>query len=92
MTQTLRINDDFQEIGILSVDDRNRITLGKHLKDFKRLKVFQDSRGEILLVPIVEIPASELWLYQNKEIMESLQRGLIDAKAGRIVEKKLEDL
>ena len=53
MTQTLRINDDFQEVDVLSVDDRNRVTLGKHLKDFKRLKVFKDSRGEILLVPIV---------------------------------------
>lgn len=92
MTQTLRINNDFQEVGVLSVDDRNRITLGKHLKDFKRLKVFQDSQGAILLVPVVEIPASELWLHQNKEAMESLQRGLCDAKAGRITEKKLEDL
>lgn len=53
MTQTLRINDDFQEIDVLSVDDRNRITLGKHLNDSKRLKLFKDSRGEILLVPMV---------------------------------------
>jgi hypothetical protein len=92
MGQTLRIDDDFEEIGVLSADDRNRITLGKYLKKFKRLKVFQDSRGEILLVPIVEVPASELWLYQNQDSMESLQRGLADAKAGRITEKKLEDL
>lgn len=92
MAQTLRINDDFQEVGVLSADDRNRITLGKYLKNFKRLKVFQDSRGEILLVPIVEVPASELWLHQDQESMKSLQRGLIDAKAGRIVEKKIEDL
>lgn len=92
MAQTLRINDDFQEVGILSADDRNRITLGKYLKNFKRLKVYQDSRGEILLVPIVEVPASELWIYQNQNAMESLQKGLSDAKAGRIAEKKLEDL
>ena len=92
MGQTLRINDDFEEVGILSADDRNRVTLGKYLKNFKRLKVYQDSRGEILLVPVVEIPASELWLYQNQDAMESLQRGLADAKAGRTVEKKLEDL
>lgn len=92
MAQTLRINDDFEEVGVLSADDRNRITLGKYLKNFKRLKVYQDSRGEILLVPVVEIPASELWLYQNQDAMESLQRGLADAKAGRVVERKLEDL
>lgn len=92
MAQTLRINDDFKEVGVLSADNRNRITLGKYLKNFKRLKVFQDSRGEILLVPIVEIPASELWLYQNKDAMESLQRGLADANANRITEKKPEDL
>ena len=92
MGQTLRINDDFEEVGILSADDRNRVTLGKYLKNFKRLKVYQDSRGEILLVPVVEIPASELWLYKNQDAMESLQRGLADAKAGRTVEKKLEDL
>jgi hypothetical protein len=92
MAQTLRINDDFEEVGILSADDRNRITLGKFLKNFKRLKIYQDSRGEILLVPVVEIPASELWLYQNQNAMESIQRGLADAKAGHIVEKKPEDL
>ena len=92
MPQTLRIDDEFQEVDVLSVDSRNRITLGKHLKDFKRLKVFIDERGEILLVPIVEVPAAELWLFENKEALASVQKGLADAKANKVTEIKIEDL
>ncbi|NCC62674.1 MAG: hypothetical protein EOM12_17445 [Verrucomicrobiae bacterium] len=92
MPQTLQINDEFQEVDVLSVDSRNRITLGKHLKDFKRLKVFKDDRGDILLVPIIELPAAETWLFENKQAFSSVQRGLADAKADKITEIDLEDL
>jgi hypothetical protein len=56
---TLKIDDEFREIGTKTVDDRNRLTLG-------------------------ELPASELWLYQNKEACQGVQKGLDDAARGKI--------
>jgi hypothetical protein len=37
-----------------------------------------------LLKPVVEIPASELWLYKNKEAFENVQNGLKDISEGKI--------
>ena len=92
MSQTVRIDDEFQEVDVLSVDSRNRITLGKHLNNFKRLKVFKDNRGDILLVPIIEVPAAELWLFEDKEALSSVQKGLAEAKDDKITEVDLENL
>lgn len=80
----LKIDDKFKEISTKTVDDRNRITLGELIKDSKRVKVYKNKRGEILLIPVVEIPSTEIWLFQNKEALESVQKGLRDASEGRI--------
>ena len=80
----LRVDDEFHEIGTRSIDDRQRLTLGELIKDFKRVKLYKNERGELLLQPVVEVPASELWLFKNKEAFESVQKGLKDAAEGRI--------
>lgn len=38
------------------------------------------------------IPASEAWLYKNKEALESVSRGLKDAGKGRISKLNIDDL
>jgi hypothetical protein len=81
---TLRIADDFHEIGTRAIDDRNRLTIGEYLKGSKRVRLYENDRGELLLMPMVEIPASEVWLYQNKEALQSVRKGLEDASEGRI--------
>lgn len=59
----------------LTPDERGRITIGKanHVVSYKAV-YYQD--GSITLTPMVEIPARELWLWQNKEALASVQRGL----------------
>ncbi len=81
----LRIDDEFQEIGTKTIDDRNRITLGDLFRGYKRVRLYKNDRGELLLQPIVEIPASELWLFQNREALEGVNIGLKDASEGKIV-------
>jgi len=44
------------------------------------------------LQAITEIPASEVWLFQNKEALESVMEGLEDASEGRISELNLDEL
>jgi len=40
----------------------------------------------------VEIPASELWLFQDKEALENVKKGLKDAAEGRISKLNLDEL
>ena len=81
---TLKIDDEFEEIATHTVDDRHRVTLGALLNDTRRVRVYQNARGELLLQPIMEIPASEAWLFQNQEALQAVQKGLEDADQGRI--------
>jgi hypothetical protein len=92
MQNNIKINDDFQEVGTRTMDDRNRLTLGEIFKGYKRIRLYKNERGEVLLQPVVEVPASELWLFQNKEALESVQRGLKEASGGKITKLNLDEL
>ena len=80
----IKINDEFQEIDTRSIDDRNRLTIGELAEGFNRVRIYKNKLGEILLKPVIEIPASELWLFQNKEALEDLQKGLEDLSEEKI--------
>jgi hypothetical protein len=87
----LKIEDEFKEIATRTIDDRNRLTLGELIKGSKRIRLYKNDRGEVLLRPVVEIPASEAWLFQNKEAFESVKKGLEDASEGKISKLNLKD-
>ena len=87
----LKIEDEFKEIATRTIDDRNRLTLGELIKGSKRIRLYKNDRGEVLLRPVVEIPASEAWLFQNQEAFESVKKGLKDASEGKISKLNLKD-
>jgi len=84
---TIKINDEFEEIDTRTIDNRNRLTIGELAQGYNRVRLYRNKMGEILLKPVVEIPASELWLFQNKDAFENVQKGLKD-----ISEKKISKL
>jgi len=88
----LKIEDEFEEVGTRTIDDRNRLTLAELPKGLRRVQIYKNDRGEVLLRPVVEIPASEAWLFQNKEAFESVKKGLKDASKGKISKLNLRDL
>ena len=88
----IKIDDEFQEVSTKTIDERKRITLGGLINDSKRVRLYKNERGEILLVPVVEVPASELWLYENKKAWEDVRKGLQDAAEGRISKVSPDDL
>jgi hypothetical protein len=81
----------YVEVSTVRVDGRGRLTLAKgrpaiapaKIADITAYKQYQGEHGEILLVPVVEIPARELWLHQNQEAKESVLRGLKQSARGQ---------
>lgn len=63
-------------------DERGRVTLGLSVtKGVSRYDVYVDSEtGDILLKPFKEIPADEIWLYENKAAKDLVAKGLETAR------------
>jgi hypothetical protein len=68
-------------------DDKRRVSLGSAIKTRKgvRYKVMQNEKGQILLDPVKSVPAREAWVYENPKRIESIKRGIAQAKAGKLV-------
>ncbi|MBI4332408.1 MAG: hypothetical protein HY673_14140 [Chloroflexi bacterium] len=77
------IEDEFTEIHTRTVDDRSRLTLGNLIGKTKRVQLCVNARGEILLRPVVEIPAAEHRLFHNRKALKGVKQGLKDAARGR---------
>jgi hypothetical protein len=68
---------------LISTDGKGRITLGAEVKT-QQFRVLKNALGQILLDPVVSIPEHEVWLWQNQEALQSLQKGLQEASEGKI--------
>jgi len=68
-------------------DSKGRIALGKLIKDISSFEIELLEDGKILLKPYVEIPKEETWLYNNKEALESVKRGILNS-ANRQLKKR----
>lgn len=90
------VNEKFKPLGISILDSKNRITLGNKitkeipLSDMKidSFEIFIGDEGDILLRPMTNIPSKELWIYQNPGVLKRIQKGLQDAREGKIKEVK----
>ena len=73
----------------IQIDDKYRVCLGNFLseeerKQFSGFKISRQTDGKIILDPLIEVPASEHWIYKNPDALASLMRGIEDIKANRI--------
>ncbi len=60
------------------VDAKNRISLTRVAKNLPSSFYAYESKGKIILEPILEVPAEEAWLFkpENKEILDAIKEGL----------------
>ena len=63
-------------------DSKGRVTLGKLAEGISSFAVLSQPDGNLLLIPMVEIPAREKWLFDNKDALASVKRGLADSAQG----------
>ncbi len=82
-TQILK-SQDFTEVAEVRPDDKKRLLLKKVKKAGKMYRIFENPLGQIILDPVVTIPRSEAWLYQNKEAIGSVRKGLKEAGEGKL--------
>ena len=62
------------------------------IKEFGRVRAYRNERLQLLIQPVVEIPKSELWLFENKEALEGVKKGLSDVAEGRVSKLVLDEL
>lgn len=65
-------------------DSKGRITLGKLAEGVSSFLVSEQPGGVFLLEPMVEIPAREKWLFENKRALESVRTGLAQSAKEKV--------
>jgi hypothetical protein len=70
---------------IKTVDSKGRVTLGRRFAN-KPVIIEQISDSEVKVSIARLIPERELWLYQNPETLETVFRGLEQARARQFAE------
>jgi len=87
-------DEDFTDIAkSVKVDSKRRVVLPPALvQEDITFHVYANSVGQIILDPQVTIPASEVWVFNNPDILALIQKGLSDVKAGRISKIDLDNL
>ncbi len=74
-------------------DAKNRVSLRKiKIPEGVTYRMYRNCLGQIVLDPQVSIPVSEAWLFSNPEALASVERGLSDAKLGKVSSVDLEAL
>jgi len=79
MTITIT-KQDFKRVGRgVKPDTRRRVVLPSSLvREDITYHMYANSDGQIVLNPQVTIPASELWLFENKDILAMVDKGMAE--------------
>lgn len=65
-------------------DAKKRLSLGQAVEEAGvAYNVYCNRLGQIVLDPVKAIPAYEAWVFEDKDALASVKRGLADSAAGR---------
>lgn len=67
----------------VQTDSKGRLNLGKDFASSFFL-IEEKEKGELTLTKAAVIPESELWLYKNQKALDSVQRGVDQARKGKL--------
>jgi hypothetical protein len=69
-------------------DSRKRVVLPKAVvQEGITYFIYCNSIGQIILDPQASIPASELWVFENKDILASIDRGIRESLSGKTINR-----
>jgi len=68
-------------------DNRHRVNLGSAVDIPKGMhyRVKQNDKGQILLDPVVLVPAYEMWFHKNPKRVAEFKESVAQAEAGQLV-------
>ena len=75
-------DSNFMGIGkTVTPDSRKRVSLPKALvKEGILYKIYRNSVGQVMLDPQVTIPASELWVFKDKNILAAMDKSMAEGQ------------
>jgi CRISPR/Cas system-associated protein Csm6 len=74
--------------GSIKPDSKKRVVLPDSLVGEDIIfHVYSNDLGQIVLDPQVTIPASELWLFENKEALDSVDKGMAESLNGQATKR-----
>ena len=90
MTKNEILKDaEFEVITEARVDSKHRVALGRTIPgEVRSFRVYRNAHGQVILDPMVSLPAHETWLFKNKRASALVQKGLEEARGGRLVKPK----
>jgi hypothetical protein len=66
-------------------DAKKRVTLGKALDGYPpevQFAVYRTEQGQLILDPMIPVPACEAWLFANPKALAAVRQGLEEAARG----------
>lgn len=91
--ETIKVSGRYEEVSTKTVDEKRRLTVGEPLQAGYRVKVYKnEDDGTFLLVPLVEIPEREMWLYKNKKALKMVLDGIKAAEEGDLYKLDLKTM
>ena len=61
-----------KETIILRPDSKGRVSLGEIANNVSSYRVTVEENGIVILAPYTEIPLSEKWIFEDKELLEKV--------------------
>jgi hypothetical protein len=82
-------NTDFTGIAkSVKPDAKKRVVLPRGLvREGITYHIYANSVGQIVLDPQVTIPASEAWLFEDKNALASVDRGMVESADGQVINR-----
>jgi hypothetical protein len=89
MVTTIRESDLQRVAEGVKPDAKKRVLLPKNLiiGEGVTFHIYSTSTGQIVLDPQVTIPASELWLFEDKAALASVDKGMAESAKGRLIDR-----
>ncbi len=80
---------DFKKVAdSVKPDDRKRVVLRSiNILEGVSFHIYTNSTGQILLDPQVTIPASELWVFKNKDILAAIDQSVEESANGQLIDR-----
>ena len=85
MATIIRDNNLIKVADSARVDKKRRVYLPKTLvKEGVLYHIYANTLGQIILDPQVTIPASELWVFDNQDVLAAIDNGIAESAKGQL--------